>query len=277
MMVPDSGKLPIPPLSLGIKNLGIYKREYYDEPEGKDLIGKLIGTNRIGFATGFFTAWVDCSLYTKPKTITGILGRFGYWITPCLGMATTYTIVTYAATNLRGKDDMYGICWNHFYVIFDLFHFINRWNPVLGGFCSAGVYGAWMRCHVTGYTLGLFFGKNIVERLDVNSGIWWFGLILRNWVIMAVKTVTGRFVYRETVKHCCFHCKRTVHLVFVLYLKPDIIRIRYLVSSCRWAVQHRKAIAQNIVIFFWLTNLKNWMMRQIKWFFFLIRRIEGAK
>lgn len=105
MTVPESERIMHPLLKIHPGNLGILRRKYYDEPEGKDLVGKLIATNRYALVCGSGMAWGDCALHTKPSTLTGALARFGFWVTPAVCLATTYTVITYAATTIRGKDD----------------------------------------------------------------------------------------------------------------------------------------------------------------------------
>lgn len=105
--VPDSEKIIPKFLLLNYKNSPLFTRQYYDQPEGHDLVGKLIATNRYSIAAGYFVGSIDVALYTKPNNLVGALGRFAFWITPFVGMATAYTTVTYAATQVRNKDDTY--------------------------------------------------------------------------------------------------------------------------------------------------------------------------
>lgn len=89
--------------------------------------------------TGLTTATYDVVLYSKPKGIPNIVGRYALHVGPLMGMATAFTTVTYAATKFRGKDDSL--------------------NYVLGGIAAGGVVGAWSKNFATGCLAGLFLGR----------------------------------------------------------------------------------------------------------------------
>lgn len=83
----------------------IFKQGYYDEPEGRDLFGKLVATNKYVFLPSAFWAWADICLGAKVSTFQKMFGRFTYWTGPCLGAATAFTTVTYVLTKARKTDD----------------------------------------------------------------------------------------------------------------------------------------------------------------------------
>lgn len=88
---------------------------------------------------GLALATYDVVLYSKPKGVPNILGRYVYITGPMMGIATAFTTVTFAATKLRGKDD--GL------------------NYFLGGVAAGGVLGSWCKSFVGGCVAGLFLGR----------------------------------------------------------------------------------------------------------------------
>lgn len=92
---------------------------------------------------GLATATYDVVLYSKPKGIPNIIGRYAFHTGPMMGIATAFTTVTYAATKFRGKDDAF--------------------NYVLGGIAAGGVVGAWNKSFVTGCLAALVMGELIRE------------------------------------------------------------------------------------------------------------------
>lgn len=88
---------------------------------------------------GLTLATYDVVLYSKPKGIPNIVGRYAFHVGPMMGVATAFTTVTYAATKFRGKDD----CLNY----------------VLGGIAAGGVVGTWSKSLATGCLAGLALGK----------------------------------------------------------------------------------------------------------------------
>lgn len=88
---------------------------------------------------GLTSATYDVVLYSKPKGIPNIIGRYAFHVGPMMGMATAFTTATYAATKFRGKDDSF--------------------NYVLGGIAAGGVVGAWSKSFVTGCLAGLIMGE----------------------------------------------------------------------------------------------------------------------
>lgn len=122
--------------------MSLWKANYYENPEGTDAFGKICATNKYAILTGFAWGTVDVLMVTKPKGYLPIMARYAYNVGPMMGMASAFTLGTFAATNLRKKDD--------------------RWNYVIGGICAGGVYGAWMRTINGGAVAAIFFGEKIV-------------------------------------------------------------------------------------------------------------------
>ena len=88
---------------------------------------------------GLTTATYDTVLYSKPKGLINIIGRYAMHVGPLMGVATAFTTVTYASTKFRGKDD--GL------------------NYALGGFAAGGVIGRWAKNFPTGCLVGILLGK----------------------------------------------------------------------------------------------------------------------
>lgn len=86
--------------------MGILNFQYYDHPEGHDAFGKLVATNKYAAATGIVWSTYEVLMIKKPQGYFQTVSQYAYWTAPLMGMATAFTLTTYAATNLRGKDDM---------------------------------------------------------------------------------------------------------------------------------------------------------------------------
>lgn len=68
-----------------------------------------------------------------------------------MGMASAFTMGTYAATNLRGKDDTI--------------------NYAIGGALAGGVYGAWRKSPVSGSCAAIFLAfAGVVKKLSLQEG-----------------------------------------------------------------------------------------------------------
>lgn len=89
--------------------------------------------------TGLAIATYDVVLYSKPKGIPNIVGRYGFHVGPMMGMATAFTTVSYAANRFRGKDDAV--------------------NYVLGGIAAGGVVGTWCKSFPTGCLAAILLGE----------------------------------------------------------------------------------------------------------------------
>lgn len=86
----------------------LYKAKYYDKPEGEDLLGKLVATNRIlvppALTWGIVDAFMHGGLYYQD--FQRKFGRVVHFTWPAVGVATAFTTTVYFATKLRnGKDD----------------------------------------------------------------------------------------------------------------------------------------------------------------------------
>lgn len=79
--------------------------KYYDQPDGKDLYNKLLATNKYALITGLWYSTADTLLISKTKGYVPTIVRFAYNTIPLMGMASAFTVTTYAATNYRQKDD----------------------------------------------------------------------------------------------------------------------------------------------------------------------------
>ncbi|KAJ6633315.1 NADH dehydrogenase [ubiquinone] 1 alpha subcomplex subunit 11 [Pseudolycoriella hygida] len=124
---------------------------YYKHPEGQDVFGKMLATNSMALGAGLIFSKYDILFITKPKGYVQTLGRCGYFCGPFMGMATAFTMTTYAANRLRGKDD--------------------TWNYILGACASAGVFGAWRRSFVLGCEAALYFSiVAAIKKLSINEG-----------------------------------------------------------------------------------------------------------
>lgn len=119
--------------------MSLLKAQYYENPEGSDAFGKIVATNKYAALTGLAWGTMDVLMVSRPKGYLPIIARYAYNVGPMMGMASAFTIGTFAATNLRGKDD--------------------RINYFIGGVCAGGVYGAWRRSFNAGAVAALFFGK----------------------------------------------------------------------------------------------------------------------
>lgn len=79
--------------------------QYYAKPEGEDYFTKMCATNKYAIQAAAVIGTFDVTLYSHAKGVIPIASRYMYWLGPGVGMATAFTTVTYAATQLRGKDD----------------------------------------------------------------------------------------------------------------------------------------------------------------------------
>ncbi|XP_055609703.1 uncharacterized protein LOC129756732 [Uranotaenia lowii] len=143
--------------------MSILKSGYYDQPEGSDLFGKMVATNKYALAAGLGWSSIEVLMISKPKGVIPSLGRYVYFTGPFMGMASAFTVGTYAANKLRGKDD--------------------SWNYVLGGYMAGGVYGAWRRSVVAGMVMGLFFSiAGAVKKHSIQEGWEFFPAITNHQV-----------------------------------------------------------------------------------------------
>ncbi|CAD7076825.1 unnamed protein product [Hermetia illucens] len=125
--------------------------KYYDQPEGKDLSGKMIATNKAALTGGLIWSIYDVVLFSKPQGYLPTIGRIASITGPFMGIATAFTLGTYTATNVRGKDDTI--------------------NYVIGGYCAGAVYGAWKRNLAAGIATGTFFALlGLTKKLSIMEG-----------------------------------------------------------------------------------------------------------
>lgn len=115
-----------------------FKAQYYDKPDGEDVGGKMLATNRYALLAGLGWATTDCLFLSKPVGYAPTIARYIYFTAPFMGMASAFTITTYAATKVRGKDDTL--------------------NYIVGAFSAGGVYGAWRKNVLSGLLAGAAFG-----------------------------------------------------------------------------------------------------------------------
>lgn len=84
-----------------------FKAKYYDKPEGEDLLGKLIATNRMVFPYAFTCGMMDACMYTRKEGLQARAGRLLHFIWPAVGVATAFTTTAYFGAKIRGTDDLY--------------------------------------------------------------------------------------------------------------------------------------------------------------------------
>ena len=85
--------------------MSLFKCKYYDCPEGEDAFGKMMATNRYAITTGLIYSTYDVLMISKPQGYIKAIGRYAYFTGPLIGIASAFTMTTFAATKLRGKDD----------------------------------------------------------------------------------------------------------------------------------------------------------------------------
>lgn len=141
----------------------LIKPRYYDQPEGKDLFGKLVITNAYMGTVGVIWSTYDVLMLTKPQGYFNTFSRYAYHTGPFMGMATAFTLTTYLANKFRGKDDTYvKHCLIFRLVICGIIvFFFFRWNYTAGACAAGAVLGAWKRNVVLGSVGALIFSKKI--------------------------------------------------------------------------------------------------------------------
>ncbi|XP_053688243.1 uncharacterized protein LOC128737596 [Sabethes cyaneus] len=141
--------------------MSLLKSQYYDNPEGTDLVGKMIATNKYALALGVGFSSFEVLMVSKPKGIMPSLARYVYFTGPFVGMASAFTVGAYTANRLRGKDDLI--------------------NYVVGAFAAGGVYGAWRRSIVAGAVSGLFFSiAGIAKKISLEEGWEFFPAVTKH-------------------------------------------------------------------------------------------------
>jgi NADH dehydrogenase (ubiquinone) 1 alpha subcomplex subunit 11 len=111
---------------------------YYDTPDGQDLAKKLSVTMRYAALTGVGWGTYDVIMYSQPRGYGPILARYLWCTGPLVGMAATFTSVTFVTNKLRDEDDEY--------------------NYLIGGIAAGSVFGAWQKCYMHGFVGCLVLG-----------------------------------------------------------------------------------------------------------------------
>uniref|UniRef100_A0A336MGC7 NADH dehydrogenase [ubiquinone] 1 alpha subcomplex subunit 11 n=1 Tax=Culicoides sonorensis TaxID=179676 RepID=A0A336MGC7_CULSO len=138
----------------------LLQRRYYDQPEGEDMVGKLIATNKWAVVFGVAFSTVDVLLYSRTKGYLATMSRYLKFTAPLVGVATAFTCGTFLSTRMRGKDD--------------------NWNYMVGAVASGGVLGAAMRCPQRGlFACGAFCLAAWVKRLSIEEGWVFFPEIIK--------------------------------------------------------------------------------------------------
>lgn len=96
-----------PSLRWNYRDTWLFTQSYYDDPEGVNLIGKLVATNKMVLPPTLIWAWCDVTLMNKTSGLANMAGRFAYWGAPVVAAASLFTVTTFAATRIRNKDDTY--------------------------------------------------------------------------------------------------------------------------------------------------------------------------
>lgn len=79
--------------------------KYYDKPDGKDLLSKLIAINRPALQYGLVSGLCYSFMHSKPACWQTHAGRVLYFVWPFMTAATSFATVTYFSTKIRQKDD----------------------------------------------------------------------------------------------------------------------------------------------------------------------------
>ncbi|XP_063710122.1 NADH dehydrogenase [ubiquinone] 1 alpha subcomplex subunit 11 [Culicoides brevitarsis] len=129
-------------------------RQYYDKPDGEDLMGKMIATNRYAVVVGYCYSTIDCLLFSHTKGYMQTIGRFAKFTLPLMGIASTFTVLTFASNRLREKDDTF--------------------NYMVGATAAGAVAGAAMKNTQVGFACIIAFcAAGWAKRLSLEEG-WLF-------------------------------------------------------------------------------------------------------
>lgn len=149
----------------------LMKVGYYDKPEGHDLLGKLVATNRTLTFYGTFWGLIDSSMLARKQGYPYMIGRIWHFTWPAAGVATAFTTTAYLGAKLREKDDLLVLsilpvlCYSLNKKQF-LFSNFCSWNYLAGAVAAGSVVGAWQKCHVIGWSASLVFCKYLLELFD---------------------------------------------------------------------------------------------------------------
>ncbi|XP_055707964.1 uncharacterized protein LOC129804573 [Phlebotomus papatasi] len=128
-----------------------FNDRFYEYPDGKDAAGKMMVANAYALIGGLVISTYDVVMISKPVGFGNILAKYMYNTGPLMGMASAFTMGTYAATNLRGKDDTI--------------------NYAIGGALAGGVYGAWRKSPVSGSCAAIVLAfAGVVKKLSLQEG-----------------------------------------------------------------------------------------------------------
>lgn len=83
----------------------LYRFDYFSHPEGKDVIGKLLGANKWAMLASYVGATIDAAGFTRCMNIPEVLNCASFWFLPLCGATTAFVSCNYALTNIREKDD----------------------------------------------------------------------------------------------------------------------------------------------------------------------------
>lgn len=144
------------------KTTSLTQAKYYDKPDGEDLAGKLVYTNKWAAAVGIGSATADVLMYSHTKGYLATLARYAFFVAPACGIASSFTFGTYISTRLRGKDDVY--------------------NYFVGSVAAGGVVGRWAKSVKAGlFFSGVFCIASIAKRTSINEGWEFFPAIPQGW------------------------------------------------------------------------------------------------
>lgn len=124
---------------------------YYDTPDGEDCFKKLWYTTKIAAVSGLVVSAIDVRLYSQTQGIYPTAARFAHFTFPFIGMAAAFTATTCIATSVRRKND--------------------KINYFLGGCAAGGIFGAWRKSILAGFTSSLVFGVlAVVKKMSLEEG-----------------------------------------------------------------------------------------------------------
>lgn len=116
----------------------LHSARYYDHPDGVDLVGKLIGVNRMIYPACF--AHGVLGFVQEPSQSLGAAFIRGLqYSLPGFICANAFVTTTFLSTYLRGKDDYL--------------------NYQIGAVAAATALGATQKSFLLGCGLSVFFGK----------------------------------------------------------------------------------------------------------------------
>lgn len=140
------------------KETKVKRNNYFDSPDGNDLLDKLWYVLKPTALSGLFISTADVMLYSRPVGYMATLGRYAYITIPLLGMSTAFVLTTNTLANIREKDD--------------------KINWALGA-CAAGmVFGKWRNSTVAGSFACVAFSAAAVLKKHAIQNNW--ELIPRN-------------------------------------------------------------------------------------------------